>query len=556
MRRRELYAVFLVLLAVQRIGWASSMPCPSGLQDPVSKEASAYLAQVSGVTRSTALKIFYGPCSYALAWTREGHLTPQAVAMIVALDNAEEKGLRPQDYDSPNWNSRNCVAGQCGNVPIELARFDVALTTAVMRYVSDLIYGRVRPLNPKAGYTSAVDQERVALLVWSDIVASVDVPASIQHLEPQAPGYLRTEEALRRFVKLARDSPDVALPSFRRAIHPGDSSESLIALATRLEQLGDLTPERSSEVTSIYDGKMVDAIKRFQTSHGIAATGTIDAAVWKQLSIPLHSRTNQLALTLERWRWIPHPLSNPPIVVNIPEFRVRAYDDQSRVALSMSVIVGKAPRRKTPVLQAALTQIVFHPYWNVPTSIQIREIAPHVAKNPAYLRANRYQVLNRNGVVIENIDAVTIQGIRSGSLRVRQIPGYQNALGTIKFVFPNAYDVYMHGTPQQSLFREDRRDFSHGCIRVEDPYALAWWVLSHEKGWSQERVSGRVADLKTYTVALSHQIPVLIVYGTGIAAEDGSVRFFNDIYGHDFTLEKSLDKLSRERQILNAAPRR
>jgi murein L,D-transpeptidase YcbB/YkuD len=219
-------------------------------------------------------------------------------------------------------------------------------------------------------------------------------------------------------------------------------------------------------------------------------------------------------------------------VVNIPEFRVRAYDGDMRVALSMKVIVGAAYRRKTPVFQNQISSVVFRPYWNIPPSIQRSEIAPAMRRDPNYLEKHGYEVVHGPG----------------GTIRIRQRPGDQNALGLLKFSLPNAHDVYLHGTPTQKLFDRTRRDFSHGCIRVEDPAALAVWVLRENPGWTLEKIEGTMHGLETISVALIHPIPILIVYGTGFAAEDGVVYFLPDIYNEDAELFAAIRKLTVQRR--------
>ena len=240
----------------------------------------------------------------------------------------------------------------------------------------------------------------------------------------------------------------------------------------------------------------------------------------------------QLELTLERWRWIQRSFAQPPIVVNIPEFRVRAYDSDMRVALSMKVIVGGAYHRKTPVFENEISSVIFRPYWNIPPSIQHNEIAPAMRRDSKYLEKHGYEIVHGEG----------------GGVRIRQRPGDQNALGLIKFSLPNVHDVYLHGTPAQSLFDRPRRDFSHGCIRVEDPVALAVWVLRRILVGHARRSKPPCNGSMTLSVAVIHPIPVLIVYGTGFAAEDGGVYFLPDIYNEDAALLAALRKLTVLRQ--------
>jgi murein L,D-transpeptidase YcbB/YkuD len=256
---------------------------------------------------------------------------------------------------------------------------------------------------------------------------------------------------------------------------------------------------------------------------------------------PQHVR--QLQLVLERWRWVPHAFPRPPIVVNIPEFRLRAYDDQYRPELEMKVVVGKAYRHKTPVFSNEMTHVIFRPYWDVPLSIQRAELVPKIAKDPAYLAKNDYEVVNAGREVVSSdvVSPEMLAELRSGKLFIRQVPGDKNALGSVKFLFPNEYNVYLHGTPAKSLFLKSRRDFSHGCIRVEKPEELAQWVLRGVPGWDMDRIAEAENATDSRRVDLDKPIPVLILYGTARVREDGEVVFFDDIYGHDAALAELLD---------------
>jgi L,D-transpeptidase YcbB len=262
--------------------------------------------------------------------------------------------------------------------------------------------------------------------------------------------------------------------------------------------------------------------------HGLEAAGKLGPQTITELNRPMSERVEALRLTLERWRWIPDNFRQPPIIVNIPEFVLRAYDAPGKPALLMPVVVGRALRTQTPVLEEDMKYLVFWPYWNVPPSILRGEIIPKIAKDPAYIQKNNFEVATYSGQVVTDgvVNEEVLAQLRAGKLMVRQKPGPKNALGLIKFIFPNDQNVYLHSTPSQSLFSESRRDFSHGCIRVEDPKALAEWVLRNNPGWSQERIEAAFKAEKQQQVNLKHEIPVLIVYGTAIAKEDGQVFFF------------------------------
>ena len=282
----------------------------------------------------------------------------------------------------------------------------------------------------------------------------------------------------------------------------------------------------------------MEGVKRFQARHGLDAQGKLGAQTIAELNRPLSARVEQLRLTLERYRWLPHNFDQPPILVNIPEFRLRAYNEEGKMAVSMPVVVGRALRTETPVMEEDMKYLIFWPYWNVPPSILRNEIVPKITRDRAYIQKNDFEVTTNSGQVVTDgiISDDVLAQLRAGKLMVRQKPGPKNALGLIKFIFPNNNNVYLHSTPSQAAFGETRRDFSHGCVRVEEPAKLAEWVLRNNPGWTPERVDAAFKAEKAQQVNLTKQIPVLLVYGTAIAPEDGKIYFFEDIYGHDKSL--------------------
>jgi murein L,D-transpeptidase YcbB/YkuD len=265
----------------------------------------------------------------------------------------------------------------------------------------------------------------------------------------------------------------------------------------------------------------------------------------KQLNVPLGERVRQLQLTLERWRWLPDEFSAPPIVVNIPDFRLRTLDAENRVTMDMRVVVGKVMDTQTPVFSRDMTFVVFRPYWVVPPGIMRRQIIPSIQRDRGYIAKNRYEVTTRDGAVVTSglISDDVLAQLRAGKLGVRQKPGPKNALGLVKLMFPNEYSVYLHSTPSTELFAKSRRDFSSGCIRVEKPAELTAWALRNNGDWPLERVQQAMdSGRDNVTVRLSRPIPVFIVYGTAIAYEDGEVHFYDDLYGHDRALAELLAK--------------
>jgi murein L,D-transpeptidase YcbB/YkuD len=256
-----------------------------------------------------------------------------------------------------------------------------------------------------------------------------------------------------------------------------------------------------------------------------------------EVDIAALEQVRQIERTLERWRWLPRTLERGAILVNIPEFRLKALDQNLDTTLDMKVIVGLT-KHPTPLFTANLQYVVFGPYWNVPKSILLNELVPDIVKDRTYLARNAYEVVNAGGQVVSTgeVSDEVLAGLKSGTLRVRQVPGPKNALGRVKFLFPNENDVYLHDTPSRNLFGRDQRALSHGCVRVENPEALAQWVLRGETDWSQERIAAGLKQTKPLQANLQQAIPVFMLYHTVTVGEDGEVHFWKDLYKQDAAL--------------------
>jgi L,D-transpeptidase YcbB len=488
-------------------------------------------------------KEFYASLGASLAWVSLSKPTGQARAMIHLLKAADDKGLNAEDYDGPVWDSRLARLEQPrAATEADLVVFDVALTVSAMRYASDLNVGRV---SPRLFHFELDIHDRK--VVFSEflkrlLASGSDIGSAMQDLEPPFPAYHRTLGALRAYRELTRRDDGEPLPGAGKIIQPGDSYLGVPRLFRLLQLLGDLPPGATVPSSTVYRGTLPEGVKHFQERHGLESTGLIDEETLKALNTPVSQRVTQLKLTLERWRWAPHEFARPPIVVNIPEYRLRADDEKYHWVLSMKVVVGAAYRHQTPVFASEIRSVIFRPYWNVPLGIQREEFIPKVEANPAYLAENSYDIMDSKGNVVDEDPAreEVKDKLRSGQLGIRQRPGPDNALGLVKFDFPNQFDVYMHGTPSTELFSKSRRDFSHGCIRVEDPVSLATWILRDQPEWTAENIRNAMYGESTIRVALLKPIPVLIVYGTAVVMEDGQVRFFEDVYGHDGALERTL----------------
>jgi murein L,D-transpeptidase YcbB/YkuD len=492
------------------------------------------------------LNQFYQQGGYALAWLHDRRPSPQALAIVTEFKQAQLKGLTPDDYDASRWDARLAKLVSVAPPPSDSdqVHFDLALTICAMRFISDLHVGRVNPQHFKFGLEMGTKQYDLAEVLRTQVIDAPDVAAAIAKVEPPYDGYRRAEAALPDYLKFSIQGDVARIPAPERSIHPGQPYAPIPQLVARLRQLGDLAASQDVLAdTGIYSGAVVDAVKHFQGRHGLTQDGVLGAGTVSELNKPLAYRLEQLDLALERYRWIPRHFPEPPIVVNIPEFRLRTLRRQPAEFLSMNVVVGRAYRSQTPVFADEMRYVIFRPYWNVPTAIQRNELIPKIQRNPGYVAQHQYQIIDGGGSVVTDgeIDADVMRGLRSGAYTIRQRPGPKNALGLVKFIFPNNYNVYLHSTPQPELFSRARRDFSHGCIRVENPAALAAWVLRNKPDWNPDRIRATMnGDTDNVQVNLDKPIPVLILYSTAVVEPDNEVHFFDDIYGYDASLQKAL----------------
>lgn len=482
-----------------------------------------------------------------ISWTdAAGRPTPQALAAIGVLRDARSRGLRPEDYDAAALATR-ADALVSGDAPDARAAFDDALTRSVVRLLTHLHEGRVTP--EALGFhlpDAHRDIDFVALA--RGVSESSDVGAAIAAVEPPYAGYAALEHALARYRHLASDSTLAVLTLPPRTLRPGDVLAGASALRHRLRALGDLATESPSQrvVDTIYDDALADGVRHFQRRHGLNIDGVIGPETRAQLRIPPAQRVEQIELTLERWRWLSDTPPDRFAVVNIPAFRLYVFQSDrtaAHPALRMNVIIGNAERRRlTPVFVGTMQEVVFRPYWDVPPDIARREEVPKIRRDGGYAEREGFEIV-RGGESDARVYAMTnanLDRVDGGALRLRQRPGPNNAVGLIKFVFPNSYDVYMHGTPATELFGRTRRDFSHGCIRIEDPPALAALVLRGQPGWDSTSIDQAMHGERTLHVAIAQPLGVFVLYATTVVGDDGTVYFYPDVYGRDAQLARAL----------------
>ena len=479
----------------------------------------------------------YRASAWQPLWLAGGHPTAPARALAGALRWAELRGLDPADFDGVRLQER----AERGPMPdaASAARFDVMLTVDVLRFARALNVGRIAP---RAAHTDLELAPEAAdlLAVVEELRRTAQTDSVLGALEPQAFGYRRLKAALLRYRALAADSGLVPLPALPKRLRPDSVYRGAGAMRRLLRAVGDLpdsVPVPEADGDTLYDAGLVSAVQAFQRRHGLEADGVIGPATAERLNRPFTLRMRQIELTLERWRWMPRTFESPPIVVNIPGFRLYAFADSGgrvQPVLTMNVVVGRAYKTRTPVFSARMTYVVFSPYWEVPKSIEREEIRPAARRNPGYLARNHMELVRGGQVVPVTPGAIAAIG---GSVHVRQRPGDDNSLGRVKFMLPNAHAVYLHDTPAKALFETARRDYSHGCIRLQLPVALAEFVLRDQPEWTAERMTQAMQSERPVTATLARRIPVLVLYATAVADDAGRVFFYNDIYGHDRDLD-------------------
>jgi murein L,D-transpeptidase YcbB/YkuD len=492
-----------------------------------------------------ALAMVAGACARAEAtlWFSSGKPTAQALAAVEVLALAADQGLDPRDYDSDLIGRRVVQASQGAALDdSSQAALDSALTLALQRYLTDLQHGRVDPRRIHANFDVPRAAPLDAATFLRAAVAQQRVAQALREAEPRVPMYAALRQMLARYRALAGDPAWVApLPPLPgRKLSPGQAWAGLPLLARRLEALGDFPP--GTAVPERLEGALLTALQSFQERHGLTPDGVLGQATLQQMGVSPATRVRQIELTLERLRWTPFLQGPRMVVVNIPEFVLRAYevhDGKVDVQVEMKVIVGKAMDTRTPLFDEDMRFIEFSPYWNVPPSIARNETVPRLRRDPAYFNQQGFEFVTPAGEVVTALSASHLDAVLRGGWRIRQRPGAQNALGGIKFVFPNRDNIYLHHTPAPSLFARDRRDFSHGCIRVEEPMALARFVLRGEPEWTEERIRAAMDKGESSVLRLSQPVPVLIAYST-VIVKAGRVFFYPDLYGHDRLLDGAL----------------
>lgn len=510
------------------------------------------------------MEALYAPGGYQPLWTEHGKPRRQAGEAIEVLRQAESRGLPVEEFDlsylDAGWRSLASGASMSGE---ELGDLDVATSLLLMRHLSDLHNGRINPGTLSHGLDLESKKYDLAASVRRGLEED-RISAVVEEAEPQLEQYRMLKTALGRYRALARSPHRASLPVAAR-LRPGDHYAAAGDLEHLLRMLGDLgtpagvdtsahpgggTRARSDSMAlppagRTYGGALVTGIRRYQERHGLSPDGIIGPATWKALNQPLARRVRQIELALERLRWLPDLGSAPLVIVNIPSFRLYVFDSiapGARPALQMNVVVGKAGLSGTPVFADRIRYLVFSPYWYPPRSIIKDEIVPGIDRDSKYLVSHDMELVPGTSDESKPLDmnAENLKRLRTGRAWVRQRPGPRNSLGLVKFVFPNSHDIYLHDTPSRSLFARERRDFSHGCIRVQDPRALAEFLLRDQPEWTPEEIGKAMLAGSARRVNLTTPVPIYILYATAVSRPDGAVLLYDDLYGQDRELDRAL----------------
>jgi L,D-transpeptidase YcbB len=537
--------LFLALACLSRVPSAGD-PSPEGCIDVAGEMSTAIRLRLPLVERAELERLY--AANYAPLWLDQaGRPSRSAHDAFALLADASAHGLDPLEYGAANLAAIAGALEKGTSFCSDVVTFDLGLSASLLRFLRHVHRGRVEPhevslrLDLPTEKRDLVRQLRVA-------VEGGRVGELVAEMSPPFAQYEALRRMLARYGSLTEGTNAASPKLSGRTLVPGERDERVPALRRLLARLGDL-PDAASRAApgDVYDGAVVAGVKRFQLRHGLDPDGVIGTQTQAALAVPIERRVQQIELALERMRWLPDLRGQRVLTLNIPMFYLSGWEGDyldGQPSLGMRAIVGTAEETQTPVFRNALQAVIFRPYWNIPTSILRAEILPIVERDPGYLRREDMEIVRGAGDDASPV-AVTDKSLvrlAHGELRMRQRPGPRNALGLVKFLFPNEANVYLHGTPAPKLFARSRRDFSHGCVRVEAPLRLAEWVLKNEPGWTLEQIEAAAADAEhvSRAVALTRPIQILLLYTTASVMSDGTIHFADDIYGHDATLDSAL----------------
>lgn len=501
--------------------------------------SSAYASAEKG-TRSyqqtQKLYFFYGARHFEPLWLTKASdgsiaFSANAEKIIDVFKASELEGFRPSDYLTADLD-----VAAAGTDPAKLAALETAFSSAAIRYAQDAFGGRISPLEVNKTWTITPKRINEAEMLVK-LADSSEPDQLLLALSPTQPEFLGLKAALAKFYDGAVMDAAITIPE-GKLLKPGMQDERVTLLRQRLNVPEPDIPETAGATATAditYDAPLVAAVQAYQENLGLNSDGVIGPATIAALNGGAATTKEDIVANMERWRWEPNDYGDFQVTVNIPEFRLWIMN-KDQVHYTTRVVVGTA-KNQTALFNDEIEHIVVNPYWNVPASIANNEIKPNLLANPGYLQSQNMEMLYGGKVV--NASAVDWTQTNISKFHIRQRPGAGNALGRIKFLFPNQHDIYLHDTPSKSLFSRSFRAYSHGCVRVENPMDFADALLMLEPNMNAAALEAMFGDTERW-VNLKTHIPVHISYFTLRVDADGSIRSYGDVYGMNQRLKELL----------------
>jgi len=481
---------------------------------------------------------------------------PHAIdQLLTAIRTINREGLTPADYHLAALETlQQRLASEGGAAsPEHSADFDILLSDALVRLGYHLAFGKVDPeaLDPDWNMRRQLEQPDAVSRLY-EAIRNGHIDVLLDSLRPTLSSYTRLIDALQQYRRIAAEGGWQSVPA-GPSLKPGMTDARVVALRHRLASSKDLSGDKTDSPD--FDAQLEVAVRRFQGHHGLTVDGVAGKATLAAMNVPVERRIDQIRANLERARWVLHDLPAEYVLVDIAGFNVRFYRD-NRMIWETRAVVGR-PARMTPAFKSRITYLEVNPTWTVPPTILTEDVLPAVRRNPRYLQDKNMRVIDRQGnpVDLAGIDWSRYRGSNFPYM-IRQDPGPENALGRIKFMFPNTHAVYLHDTPSKQLFNRTERTFSSGCIRIENPYRFAELLLDGDPNWNRERVIEAVNSLKTQPIRLRKPVEVILLYWTMDVDKNGDVLFKQDIYDRDPPIIRALGEpfSFRKAPVINATP--
>jgi murein L,D-transpeptidase YcbB/YkuD len=471
-------------------------------------------------TLSRRIRSFYNARNYQFAWFSKDGVTEQGRSFwnlheyyttYSSNNSLDDKALKKRINAIISVDTLSIKAADKS-----ISNTEIALTQHFIQYILN---------NYKSGEIKRKETERFVPFKKEDAMYLADSLLTKKHKDNKYysdvnPAYKLLKDQLQKYYDIAKKGGWQPIEVTVKKIKKGDSSLAVLAIKKRLQITGEMP---SGDTTSIFNDQLVSAVNTFQISRGLTPNGIITPSLIKEMNVAVLKRVEQILINMGRMQWMLNHTDGNLITVNLPEFVLHVYEGKNK-KFDMNVVVGKEGHNTT-IFTGNLNQIVFSPYWNVPSDIVEKEILPSIEKNSNYLAENNMEETG------ETNDGIPV---------IRQLPGPKNSLGLVKFLFPNSFDIYFHDTPAKSLFNQDKRAYSHGCIRLSDPVKMANYLLRNQPEWTPEKIDEAMNKGEEQFVKLKNAVPVLITYNTAWVDEHGMLNFRDDIYGHDAALAQKM----------------